>query len=235
MMILTREIQNAFAIQNQTVAVFFDLEKAYDTTWRVGILKQLADWGIGGHMFDTIKDFLTDRYLKVRIGSTVSSAYFQEEGIPQGRVLSPTLFNIAINGLLEQVPVGVQGLAYADDFAIFCSKSSAVEACQQIQRAINMASKWTISRGFKFSAEKTQAIRFCRTRRREEIPTLFLEGSIIPLDNKVKYLGVIFYKKFTFEHHINELVNNVKLRMNILKVVSKFNWGAERITLLRLN
>ena len=32
LMILSQEIQNAFAIQNQTIAVFFDLEKAYDTT-----------------------------------------------------------------------------------------------------------------------------------------------------------------------------------------------------------
>ena len=134
---ITREIQNAFAIQNQTIAVFFDLEKAYDTTWRGGILKQLAEWGIGGNMFFAIKDFLSDRYLKVRVGSVFSSSYIQEEGIPQGSVLSPTLFNIAINGLLEQVPVGVQGLAFADDFAVFCSKSSAVEACQKIQQAIN--------------------------------------------------------------------------------------------------
>ena len=33
LMFLTREIQNAIALQNQTIAVFFDLEKAYDTTW----------------------------------------------------------------------------------------------------------------------------------------------------------------------------------------------------------
>ena len=86
---------------------------------------QLAEWGIGGNMFNYIKGFLTDRFIKVRIGSVLSSAYPQEEGIPQGSVLSPTLFNIAINSLLETVPVGVQGLAYADDFAILCSRSTA--------------------------------------------------------------------------------------------------------------
>ena len=130
-MILSREIQNAFAAQNQTIAVFFYLEKAYDTTWRAGILLQLVDWGIGGNMFSSIKDFLSERYLKVRVGSSISSAYLQEEGIPQGSVLSPTLFNVAINGLLEQIPVGVQGLAFADDYAICCTSSTAVEACKK--------------------------------------------------------------------------------------------------------
>ena len=234
LLIVTREIQNAFAVQNQTIAVFFDLEKAYDTTWRGGILKQMAEWHIGGNMFYCIKDFLSNRFLKVRVGSVFSSAHFQEEGIPQGSVLSPTLFNIAINGLLEQAPVGVIGLAFADDYAIVCSKSTALEACQKIQIAINSASSWANARGFKFSSSKTKAIRFCRLRRREEIPTLFLENNILPYENCIKYLGMFLDSKLTFAHHIDEVVGTVKQRLNILKVVSHFNWGADRTTLLRL-
>ena len=90
----------------------------------------------------------------------LSSAYIQEEGIPQGSVLSPTLFNIAINGLLEQVPVGVQALAFADDYAIVCSRATAVDACQRIQTALNAATAWAGDKGFRFSPEKTKAIRF---------------------------------------------------------------------------
>ena len=234
LMFLSREVQNAFACQNQTIAVFFDLEKAYDTTWRAGILLQLVNWGIVGNMFESLKDFLSNRYLKVRVGSSISSAYLQEEGIPQGSVLSPTLFNIAINGLLEQVPVGVHGLAFADDYAVFCSMSTAVEACRKIQAAIDTASNWASGRGFKFSVEKTKAIRFCRLRRREEIPTLSLEGCILPYEEHIKYLGVVFDKKLTFTYHINEVICNVKLRLNIIRVVSSFNWGADRTTLLRI-
>ena len=234
LMVLSREIQNAFAVQHQTIAVFFDLEKAYDTTWRTGILKQLIDWNIIGNMFYCLKDFLSERYLKVRVGSSISSAFLQEEGIPQGSVLSPTLFNVAINGLLEQIPVGVHGLAFADDYAIICSKSTAVEACQKIQETINASVTWANARGFKFSPEKTKAIRFCRLRRREVIPTLFLDNNILPFEDRVKYLGMIFDKKLNFSNHIQDVVCNVKLRLNILKVVSSFNWGADRITLLRI-
>ena len=95
-------------------------------------------------------------------------------------MLSPTLFSIAINSLHELVPVGVQGLAFADDYAVICSKSTATEACQKIQEAINAATNWANKKGFKFSPEKTKAIRFCRLRRREVIPTLFLNDSILP-------------------------------------------------------
>ena len=129
---------------------------------------------IGGNLFNCLKDFLSDRFLKVRVGSEFSSLYHQEEGIPQGSVLSVTLFNIAINSLMETVPVGVQAAMYADDFILYSSGSSAVEVCRKIQGGINNASSWALQHGFKFSIQKTKAIRFSRLRRREEIPTLLV-------------------------------------------------------------
>ena len=75
LMILSREIQNSFAAQKQTIEVFFDLEKAYDTTLQDGILIQLVEWDIVGNMFYCLKNFLSYRYLKVRVGLYISSAY----------------------------------------------------------------------------------------------------------------------------------------------------------------
>ena len=41
-------IRDAFVAKEHAVAVFFDLEKAYDTTWRHGIMRDLHDLGIRG-------------------------------------------------------------------------------------------------------------------------------------------------------------------------------------------
>ena len=82
-----------------------------------------------------------------------SSLYPQEEGIPQGSVLSVTLFSIAINSLMETIPVGVQASLYADDFALYCSGSSALEACRKIQVGINSATNWATKHGFRFSVQ----------------------------------------------------------------------------------
>ena len=68
----------------------------------------------------------------------------------------------------------------------------------------------------------------------EEIPTLFLNDSVLPYEDSVKYLGITFHRKLTFGLHIKEVVCSVKLRLNILKVVSGFNWGADRTCLLRI-
>jgi hypothetical protein len=47
---LERQIQNCFVQLQQLVTVFFDLEKAYDTTWRFGILRALHGWNFRGHL-----------------------------------------------------------------------------------------------------------------------------------------------------------------------------------------
>jgi hypothetical protein len=39
------------------VSIFFDLEKAYDTTWKYGILKDLFDMGLKGKLPNFISNF----------------------------------------------------------------------------------------------------------------------------------------------------------------------------------
>jgi potassium voltage-gated channel Eag-related subfamily H protein 8 len=47
---LERQIENCFVLRQQLVTVFFDLEKAYNTTWRFGILRALHGWKFRGHL-----------------------------------------------------------------------------------------------------------------------------------------------------------------------------------------
>ena len=50
-------IRNAFATKEHAVSVFPDLEKAYDTTWKYGILKDLFDMGLKGKLPNFISKF----------------------------------------------------------------------------------------------------------------------------------------------------------------------------------
>ena len=90
-------------IQNQhLVAVFFDLQKAYATTWKHGILKDLHNMGLHGNLPIFIGNFLSDRTFQVHLGTILSDKIFhQEEGVPQGAILSTTLFNVKINNIVK--------------------------------------------------------------------------------------------------------------------------------------
>ena len=98
------DILNAFTDKNTWPQCFFDIEKAYDTTWRYHILETIYNVGIRGRLAYFIQNFLHKRTFKVQIANTKSPEYIQEQGVPQGSVLSVTLFAIAINNIIADIP-----------------------------------------------------------------------------------------------------------------------------------
>ena len=65
-------------------------------------------------------------------------------------------------------------------------------------------------------------------------PVLWLYGSNIPIVPEAKFLGIIFDRKLSFIPHIKYLMNKCLKALNLLKLLSHTNWGADRITLLQL-
>ena len=88
---LETSLREANIQKQHLIAVFFDLEKAYETTWKFGILKDLHSLGLRGRLPNFIKSFLSDRQFRVRIGSTISNLYKQEEGVPREYSVSDTV------------------------------------------------------------------------------------------------------------------------------------------------
>jgi len=76
------------------VSIFVDLEKAYDTTWKYSILKDLFDMGLNGKVPTFISNFLSERVFKVRVNLIYSEIHEQEMGVPQGSIFSVTLLSI---------------------------------------------------------------------------------------------------------------------------------------------
>ena len=76
-------VRDAFANGDHLVAVFFDLAKAYDTTWKYGILEDLYNMGLRGNLPIFISNFLSSRIFQVLLGTHTSGFYNQEEGVPQ--------------------------------------------------------------------------------------------------------------------------------------------------------
>ena len=58
---LTSHVEKAFKKGKHTMAIFFDLEKAYDTVWRSEILHSLHEMGLRGNLPHFIQNFLTHK------------------------------------------------------------------------------------------------------------------------------------------------------------------------------
>ena len=226
-------IRDAFIKKEHCVAIFFDLEKAYDTTWKYGIIKDLHVIGLRGRLPNFISNFLSDRSFNVRIGSTLSDTFEQEQGVPQGSILSPTLFNIKINNIVKCVNDTDSSL-YVDDFGIFYKSKNMENIEFRLQRCLNKVETWATENGFNFSKTKTQCVHFCQLRGLHPDPVLNIYGSPITVVEEAKFLGLLFDKKLSFIPHIKALKAKCLKALDILKVLSNTNWGGDRSVLLNL-
>ena len=116
---LESHVRDAFIHKEHAIAIFFDLEKAYDTTWKHGIMRDLFDMGFRGRLPLFISAFLSNRRFRMRLGLTLSNLHRQELGVPQGSILSVMLFSIKINSIMNMIQKDVACCLYVDDLLIY--------------------------------------------------------------------------------------------------------------------
>ncbi|GBM44391.1 putative RNA-directed DNA polymerase from transposon X-element [Araneus ventricosus] len=231
---LETAIREAFMRKKHLVSIFFDIEKAYDRTWRYGILKDLSDIGLKGNLPLFIKNFLQTRIFQIRIGNILSDNFNQQEGVPQGSVPSVLLFIIKINGIVSKLPAYVNSTLFVDDIQIHCAGDDMGFIQRQLQTAINNMTDWASTNGFIFSPQKTVCMHFCRRRGLHPDPDFQLNGSPIPIVQETKFLGIVFDTKLTFRSHIKHLKTKCIRTLNIMKVLSSSFWGADKVSLMRI-
>ncbi|GFY70863.1 putative RNA-directed DNA polymerase from transposon BS [Trichonephila inaurata madagascariensis] len=81
---------------------------------------------VSGHLFKWMSDFLSQRFLNIKYGNSRSGYGQTRQGLPQGSVLRPVLFNIMINDLLSFIDNAVpeiNSLLYADDLVLWSTGS----------------------------------------------------------------------------------------------------------------
>lgn len=117
-------ICDAFISNEHLLAVALDLEKAYDMVWRERIIQIALQNGINGHMLTFIANFLQERRVQVKVNGFLSKQVTLQNGVPQGSVLSVTLFLMAINEVTQQIPLPIKISMYADDITLLCKGSN---------------------------------------------------------------------------------------------------------------
>src|SRR6218665_337909 len=221
---LQDDIQRAIHAKYSLCGVFVDLEKAFDLMWTDGLLHKLQQHNITGQMFNWIRDFLTDRHIRVRVGAELSDLFLMENGSPQGSVISPVLFIIMMNDIPEPEN-GVKLSLYADDSAIWRAGPNPDVNTRHLQSYLDRLKKFFDEWGFKVSTTKTVAVEFSRNGTRPAHLPLKLGTSRLLYQSSVKFLGVIFDRHLTWAEHIKYVADRCRKRLNLMRAMAGPPWG----------
>ena len=226
---LSDDIIKNLANKSSVLGVFIDFEKAYDMIWTKGVLFKLHQLGIDGNMLNWINSFLHNRSIQVRVGTTLSDKLVVENGLPQGSVLSPILFLVAINDLVLS---NVKHSLFADDVAIWKSGRNVDFIQKRIQEALDEVQTWCNTWGFRVSVAKSCFVLFKKGKSKPV--QLSFNGQNMVEAKSVKFLGMIFDKSLTWNEHIKHVRERCQKRVNILKSLTGSNWGTDKETMVIL-
>ena len=247
---LAQRIVNNHRIRNKNlVGVFLDIQKAYDNLWREGLLRKLRAHPLPRTFYKVIESFLSDRTMRVRVGNCYSSTKLLVNGVPQGSVISPLLFNIMISDLVKEVQRSTI-MQFADDTSLLREVTHQKKAqggwthlgFEEIQEDLDRIVQWFKDWGFKLSVGKTQVILFRsligQTAKSipnmKDIPRLRLGNTDLEYSDRVKFLGVTFSSNGTYGHYINEIVKQAQIGINLMRAVSGQTWGAHMKPMMSL-
>jgi hypothetical protein len=136
---LTDHVTLNFNNNTSTAAVFLDIEKAFDKTWHPGLLYKLSKLEFSINLIKLISSFLSQRKFRVSVEGEMSTPREMQAGVPQGSVLSPTLYNIYINDT-PQTP-GVY-LALLVDDTCHATERKEGYVLRKLQRGLDAIETW---------------------------------------------------------------------------------------------
>jgi ribonuclease HI len=222
---LAQEIEDAFQEKKVTLVTWIDLQRAFDKVWTDGLLVKLQRNGVGGTMYKWVKSFLFNRKARVSTNGATSRKFLQRHGVPQGGVLSPTLFLIFINDLVSDLPRGIKAALYADDLVLWCSEEHATTATYRMQQAADQLSAWADEWCVQVNTDKSCTTLFTLSPK-QKARTINVSGAPLTEVEEATYLGVTFDKRLTWKPHIAHAETKARKKLAILRKLAGTNWGA---------
>ena len=212
-----------------------DISKAFDTVPRHVLISKILDTDIPPNYKKWLANFLSGRQAYVSYRGQQSKTRMFPNGVPQGAVLSPSLFNLFLSDLpTPQVP-GVSVASYADDLTIVSQHHKVDTARVNLQAYITQLEGWLTSNRMKVSAPKSSLTLVTpHTYEYRDTPLVTLCGSTIPVHPTTKILGVTLDRGLTFRPHIGEVNGRAKSRLNVMKALSSSTFGHSKESLTAL-
>ena len=171
---------------------FIDFKKAFDRVWHEGLWQALRHYNFNNNLIQVIQALYTDSCSAVLINNSIGESFRTSIGVRQGCLLSPVLFNVFLDNIMEKalhefhtsITIGgrpISNLRFADDIDLM-GKSE--DELQELTTRLEEAAR---AYGMEISAEKSKIL--VNSHNHLPPPIITMNGQILEDVKDFKYLG----------------------------------------------
>ena len=228
-----KEILHKYNVQNTTMFMcFIDASKAFDRVNHKKLFFKLTKSGVPGFLTRILGYWYSHQTMRVKWGNVTSAPFLVTNGVRQGGILSPFLFNVYMNDLsmsLNRCGTGcrvgdsiINHIMYADDLVILSPCTAG------LQQLLKICSQYGEECDIKYNASKSK-IMIIRSRedKRSPFPAFYLAGTALSECSEIKYLGHIIANDLSDDGDIYRQRQKLYVQANML--CRKFSMCSEPV------
>ena len=234
------EIKADLEEHKTVIALFADMEKAFDSVWKRGLIVKMTKLKIQGKVIRLIDDFLQSRIVQLHInGFEGDKKETEEYGLPQGSALSPVLFKIYMIDLLEDLKDNpdISLFKFADDGTVKIrgnDNQECIAALNLVTKSLyEWSNKWRMI--INCDPNKTEYLCFGSNETSNPIPESVKIGQKdIKRVSKTKVLGLTVDEKLTFMPHCEEVNKRLLGKWAEICKYCNTQWGFNQRVITRI-
>lgn len=214
---IIKDVRQNFRNRLSTGFIAFDVEKAFDRVWHQGLLYKLIDLKMPTYLIKLIASFLKDRTFSIAVGKASSDRKPLNFGVPQGSVLSPTLYNTYIHDfpIIDACKIA----QFADDTGKYTTARLYKTIKKRLEKGSRTLAKYLTRWKISLNSAKTEALFFTKRikkqkpRRRDKVKIV---GERISWGSSLKYLGCVLDTRLSLKLHIDERLKKTAAAVRLL-------------------
>jgi ribonuclease HI len=222
---LVTKLEKAVFGKEVAMAAFLDIEGAFNNARIESMVKAVMGRKVPPTITKWISKLLSHREVEAELSGKVRTKAVMK-GCPQGGILSPLLWNLVMDSLLQinQEQQGTHCQAYADDVTLAVSGPVVETVADSVQQALQWLERWGEKHFLRFSPSKTIIVLFTR-RRNVTRPPLYLYGERLSYSTKAKYLGVTLQSSLSWVPHVNAITRKALNCLGRCRQAVGTSWG----------